>query len=149
MKEYWQQRLDGMPALDEGELDQMIGWSLHLASAFPEAVDMVCQSPGGISADNSLYFYHELLQASVARLYPQPCARLLRHLLAKTSAGALFYWFDDIDSLIRQIATSEDPPKDILEQICEDLARLGYATANDLRSFVENPQRGEAENPLR
>ena len=61
LKHYWQNRLDSVPppALESGEMKNMLNWLPHLTAVFPEAVDLAVQMqmPQDISLRNCRVIY--------------------------------------------------------------------------------------------
>jgi len=132
--EYWQRRLDGIPIpLDPMELGEMVEWSLFLGAAFSSVVDRVTASPA-FQLDNS-FIYRELDESKTPETFPSETAELLFMLLKNEKV--VFYDLDRVDVVVKRISPLGAPRPRLLE-ICDELARLGYAEAAVLRDFVHS-----------
>ncbi len=82
LKQYWEHRLQGVPAiLEPGEIKNMLNWLPHLTAVFPEAVDLAVQMqiPQDISLQNRGMIY-EINQSDLWQHYPEEVAKLLIYL---------------------------------------------------------------------
>lgn len=131
--EYWRDRLHGVPALfDAVELGEMVEWSLFLGSAFPNIVARINESPT-FRLEQS-FIYRELADSKLCEAFPSESAELLLVLLRNETA--LLYDMDRVDAVVRLITPLDALLGDLLD-ICNELARLGYAEAGALRQFVQ------------
>ena len=129
---YWQNRIEGLPvALDAAEVGEMVQWSVHLQAAFPEVVTKICNSPAP-KLEHSL-IYRQLSKSELPSRHPSSAAKLLLHLLRNASVP--LYDIDPIVDNVRQIAASDLDRQNII-LICDELARLGYGGAQNLRDSL-------------
>jgi len=114
----------------------MIGWSIQLDSAFPDAVDFLVRSPAPVPKDrySNPYLYLELSESGLEARYPNSVAKLLRRIL-ESEPG--FPYVDPIDELVRKLIPTE-AEKRVLLDICERLGALGYTQAAELKRLVES-----------
>ena len=132
MSEYWQQRIAGVPCpLENEELEEMIGWSLHLKPVCPAVVDKICERPAPPLAQTT--FYYNLAESDFASTYPEALTRLLLHLLP--NAPQPFWHGDYVEKLVRQLLRTS-ASRDALRNICHELGRLGHPRASELRNLV-------------
>ena len=146
---YWQERLDGrLPKLEGREVAAMIGWSLNLLPVFPEALELILKSPPADYWQPELYM--RMQRSNVCEDYPRESAVLLRHMLR--SDTTLMY-SDPIVEMTRDLLGRGADPT-VLIDICQELARLGYLEAVELRALIEtrgsskNLHDGESSTPL-
>ena len=79
LKQYWENRLDGIPSpLESEETNHMLAWLPHLNKLFPEAVDLAIQMPYGSLERNSIV--HKLNESDLWQHYPEAVAKLLIYL---------------------------------------------------------------------
>lgn len=130
---YWQNRIEGLPvALDAAEVGEMVQWSVHLQSAFPEVVKKICNSPAP-KLEHS-FIYRQLFESKLPSRHPSSAAKLLLYLLRNESV--LPYDIDPVADTVGQLAASDIDKKDVL-RICDELARLGYGGAKMLRDSID------------
>jgi Domain of unknown function (DUF4020) len=137
MKRYWDRRIRGIPIpLDHGELEEMVEWSLHLGSLFPQAVERICCSSAP-PLEHGLIYY-QLAEMNYTTTYPDALVQLLGHLLPATQRP-----FDERDYVERLVRDLVELPAQIqdLEQLCNELARLGSPHAAEIRGRLRNRQR--------
>ena len=82
LKQYWENRLQGVPAaLESDEIGNMLNWLPHLTAVFPEAVDLVVKihMPQDISLQNRRVIY-EINKSDLWKHYPDAVAKLLIYL---------------------------------------------------------------------
>lgn len=82
LKQYWEHRLQGVPAvLEPGEIENMLNWLPHLTAVFPEAVNLAVQMqiPQDISLKNWGMIY-EIDENDLGQHYPEKVAKLLIYL---------------------------------------------------------------------
>jgi hypothetical protein len=132
---YWSRRNHGIPLLpDPDELERMIDWSPELAPAFPEAVERIQESTlPTISPSRRLY--HRLEQSGYAARYPEAVAALLQHLLPKATQP--FLACQQIAAIFPALVQSTGVPRQMLNRICDELARLGCQDAGELRRLLD------------
>jgi hypothetical protein len=136
---YWQNRIEGLPVpLDSREVGEMVEWSIPLQSVFPAAVTKICASPNASMTHSSLFY--RLPKSEIPALHPAPAAKLVLHLLR--TAEFRYYDVDSIIQITERLAASGVDRTD-LRLICDELARLGYPGARELRDAVD---RGNASN---
>jgi hypothetical protein len=137
MKRYWERRITGVPIpLEPGELEKMVEWSLYLGSLFPHAVEKICRRPTP-SLENCAIYY-QLAETDYATTYPEALTQLLRHLLPAEQRP--FYERDYAEKLVRDLVESLAQTQD-LEQLCDELARLGCPHATEIRELLRNRRR--------
>ena len=79
LKQYWKNRLNGIPSpLESEETNHMLAWLPHLNKLFPEAVDLAIQMPYGSLERNSIV--HKLNESDLWQHYPEAVAKLLIYL---------------------------------------------------------------------
>ena len=82
LKQYWEHRLQGVPAvLEPGEIKNMLNWLPHLTAVFPEAVDLAVQMqiPQDISLQN-WGMINKINQSDLWQNYPEKVAKLIIYL---------------------------------------------------------------------
>jgi len=132
IKPYWAQRIPGSPLpLDREELGEMVEWSLHLGPSFPEVVDAVWESPD-FELKHS-FLFRELDESQFPQEYPSAAAKLLLKVLRNTPIPD--YDLDRVEKVVRRVPPL-GAPLDLLEEICNELARLGYPPAAELRAWL-------------
>ena len=130
---YWQNRIEGLPVtLDPAEVGVMVQWGVHMQSAFPEVVQKICSSP---APDLKHSFYRQLHKSGLTRRHPSSTAKLVLHLIRHESTP--FYDIDSVVDIVRELAAPDIDKHDVL-QICDELARLGYANARILRDSIND-----------
>ena len=83
LKQYWEHRLQGVPAvLETGEIKNMLNWLPHLTAVFPEAVDLAVQMqiPQDISLRNWGMMIYKINQSDLWQHYPEEVAKLIIYL---------------------------------------------------------------------
>ena len=115
LKQYWENRLQGVPAvLESGEIGNMLNWLPHLTAVFPEAVDLAVQMqmPQDISLRNSRVIY-EINKSDLWQRYPDEVAKLVIYLSKCNLRNSI--WFlgrqELIDKLLKQDISSEQKQK--------------------------------------
>jgi hypothetical protein len=79
LKRYWENRLQGVPAvLESSEVERMLDWLPHLTSVFSEAVDLAVQMPQ-TPLENCGVIY-ELSDSDLLQNHPEAVAKLLIYL---------------------------------------------------------------------
>ncbi len=109
----------------------MVEWSLHLGPSFPEVVDAVWESPD-FELKHS-FLFRELDDSQFPQQYPPAAAKLLLKVLRNTPIAD--YDLDRVESTVRRVAPLQ-APLDLLEKICNELARLGYPPAAELQAWL-------------
>ena len=132
VEQYWDNRILGIPLpLDGVEAGEMAEWSLHLEPVFPEVVKKIFASPAP-QLERS-FIYYELPDTKLSEQYPSEAAQLILFLLRKSTAP--IYDFDRIDRIFEQFISGR-VRRVLLLEICDELARLGYAGASRLRKLT-------------
>jgi hypothetical protein len=132
---YWSLRNEGIP-LPPGPdgLEKMIDWSPEVAPVFPEPVDRIRESTlPTISYSRRLYT--RLEQRGYAARYPKAVASLLQHLLP--NATQPFLACQPIAAMFPALVQSTGVPRQMLNRICDELARLGCQNAGELRRLLD------------
>lgn len=83
LKQYWECRLQGVPAvLELGEMKNMLNWLPHLTAVFPEAVNLAVQMqiPQDISLRNWGMMIYKINQSDLWQNYPEEVAQLVIYL---------------------------------------------------------------------
>ena len=109
----------------------MVEWSLHLGPSFPEVVDAVWESPD-FELKHS-FLFRELEESQFPQEYPSAAAKLLLKVLLNTPSPD--YDLDRVENVVRRVAPLA-APLNLLENICNELARLGYPPAAELRAWL-------------
>jgi hypothetical protein len=126
---YWQNRIDGLPMpLDTAEISAMIPWVKAFRLSYSKAIEKIYLSP--LPKTEHGFFYHELNKSSLPKSYPEDTAKLILYLLKADFAP--IYVFNEVVDIFHQIAPCIEA-RDALVRICDQLARLGYFGAADLR----------------
>ena len=79
LKQYWENRLQGVPAVfGSGEIKNMLNWLPHLTAVFPEVVDLAVQMQMSqdISLRNCRVIY-EINESDLWQRYPDEVAKLV------------------------------------------------------------------------
>ena len=116
----------------------MVEWSIPLQSVLPAAVTKICTSPNASMTHSSLFY--RLPKSEIPALHPAPAGRLVLHLLRTAE-----FQYCDVESVVKiteRLAASDIDRTD-LRLICDELARLGYPGAQELRNAVD---RGNVNN---
>lgn len=79
------------------------------------------------------FLFHELDESQFPQEYPSAAAKLLLKVLRNTPIPD--YDLDRVDNVVRRVAPL-GAPLDLLEEICNELARLGYPPAAELRAWL-------------
>jgi len=112
----------------------MIDWSPEVAPVFPEPVDRIRESTlPTISYSRRLYT--RLEQRGYAARYPKAVASLLQHLLP--NATQPFLACQPIAAMFPALVQSTGVPRQMLNRICDELARLGCQNAGELRRLLD------------
>jgi hypothetical protein len=131
IEKYWSRRLLGFPTvLTSDETSEMVGWIPSLVPVFPKAVMKMKETPVPGSLDGLLF--HELKESTVTTDWPNETTELLLHLTTGLTEPA--YYLEDIKDLVTMLIGKSS--KHTLSQICEQLARLGYQQAGELRRSI-------------
>lgn len=103
LKQYWEHRLQGVPAvLELGEIKNMLNWLPHLTAVFPEAVNLAVQMqiPQDISLQNWGMMIYKINQSDLWQHYPEEVAKLLIYLFKSNLRYAKLKEF--INKLLQQ-----------------------------------------------
>lgn len=138
LNNYWKLRNENIPVvLSENEKKIMILWVVHLEAIFDTAVDRVCDSPAPIYGHTRIY--KMLLDKNIAKRFPVSSVRLLNHLLTATNVSN--YSFEEINLLYKELLIAGASTEE-LYKICEQLARLGYDRASELKLLLDERDQG-------
>lgn len=131
--EYWSNRIGGVPVpLSQEEINKMAEWAVWLKPVFSEVVEKICESDAPKLEYG--FIYRELAEKTFATSHPVALTRLLRHLIPHVQLP--FFEFNEVDELVRNLIGTEAPTNELL-LLCDDLARLGYSKADELRRLIE------------
>ena len=113
LKQYWENRVQGVPAvLESGELENMLNWLPHLTAVFPKAVDLAVQMPTDIPLQNCRVIY-EINKSDLWQRYPNEVTKLVIYLSKCKLPNSI--WFlgrmELIDKLLKQDISSEQKQK--------------------------------------
>ena len=115
LKQYWENRLQGVPAvLESDEIGNMLNWLPFLTAIFPEAVDLAVKihMPQDISLQNRRVIY-EINKSDLWKHYPDAVAKLLIYLWECNLPN--YTWVSEqkelIDKLLKQDISSEQKQK--------------------------------------
>ena len=123
----------GLPVpLDALELAEMVEWSLHLGTGFPEVADTISESPDFELGDT--FLFRELADSNFPEAFPSAAAKLLKAILANMKV--VHFDLDRVEEVVRRI-TPLDIPLESLNKICDELSRLGYQRAVVLNAWVK------------
>ncbi|MBA7637251.1 hypothetical protein ES703_44889 [subsurface metagenome] len=134
MNKYWEERITGVPVpLSQDEIEEMVCWATELGPVFPDVVNKICTSNPPKLENTRVY--HDFQKKDFATKHPAPLTRLLVHLLPNTAEP--FWQCEEIEELVRTLLQTT-APRDQLLQVCNELARLGCANANELGELCQN-----------
>jgi hypothetical protein len=134
MKDYWQGRLLGKPChLAGNEAGEMLEWALATEPAFSSAVDFVVQGPPVKNRIGTVLFHLE--RATLIQTQPQAVLKLFKWLLTNCQED----WppSDDMRKVIMALPKKKSFVPDLV-LICEQLARLGYTKAIELKAEIRS-----------
>lgn len=107
IKDYWQRRLNSLPRpLTEDETGQMLDWVLPSGSLFPEAVDLLVQSPSLFNG--TFLFFRGLKGSPVLTAHPAAAARLVAHVLTHLHSPVMIC--DEIGEVIETLIAAKTRP---------------------------------------
>lgn len=119
---YWQDRLQGiLAALEEAEVQQMLGWLPNLGDDFPHAVALAVRSPA-IPLEHSHDLY-ELGESELVTRFPAETAELLIY-LAKCTGGYHLAYLAQIDTRLPPL------PVQVRRRVDEAFANAGVVRAS-------------------
>ena len=79
LKQYWENRLQGVPAvLESGEIETMLNWLPHMTAVFSEAVDLAIHMQE-VQLENS-WVIDRLNESDLSQYHPEAVAKLLIYL---------------------------------------------------------------------
>ena len=115
LRQYWEKRLQGVPApFESGEVVSMLNWLPHLTAVFSEAVDLAVQMQK-VQLEN-YWVIDRLDESDLSQRHPEALAKLLIYLWECNLPN--YTWVSGqelIDKLLKQDITSEQKQK--LEEI--------------------------------
>ena len=117
LKDYWQNRLEGVPAtLESSEIVPMLNWVPQLTAKFPAAVDLAVQMPRVPLQDCRVLRDLSLIdESNLCQRYPEAVARLLIYLWNCDSRYTRDAGHEFLDSLLQSNISTE------LKQKLEDI----------------------------
>jgi hypothetical protein len=140
MKDYWQGRLRGKPRpLVSQEAGEMVEWALAMEPVFESAIELVVQGPS-VSNRIDVVLFHLVKRGTLIQTQPLAVIRLLKWVLTNSQEAKLHH--DEVRKAIMQLPKKKSFVPD-LESTCEQLAKLGYTRAIEMkvqirREFVED-----------
>ena len=116
LKQYWENRLDGIPSpLESEEISRMLDWLPHFNKLFPDAVDLAIQMSSKSLKRSSIVY--ELNESGLWENYPEAVTNLLLYL---RDCGLLDYgWWHKGEELIDKLLESN-----IAQELKEKLKEL-------------------------
>ncbi len=110
LKQYWKNRLQGVPAaLESGEIVSMLNWLPHLTAVFPETVDLAVQMQK-VQLEN-YWEIDRLNKSDLSQRHPEALAKLLIYLWECTNYTWVASGQELIDKLLKQDIPSEQKQK--------------------------------------
>ncbi len=120
LRRYWENRLQGVPALlAPDEIHAMLGWLPYLRGVYPDAVDLAIRMEP-VSLKNSLVA-HQINTRDLWQQHTHATAKLLIHL--GHSETPLWAWHGGKELVDKLLQT--DLPQDLKTELDELVARLG------------------------
>ena len=120
LRRYWENRLQGVPALlAPDEIYAMLGWLPYLRGVYPDAVDLAIRMEP-VSLENSLVA-HQINTRDLWQQHTHATAKLLIHL--GHSETPLWAWHGGKELVDKLLQT--DLPQDLKTELDELVARLG------------------------
>jgi hypothetical protein len=120
LKQYWENRLDGVPAVLEGvEIEEMLEWLPHLSAVFEEAVGLAIRMRRLTLRHCSVVA--DLQKGELPALYPEAVARLLTYL--GQCELPHYIWYQGRELVDRLVLAGL--PANVERDLRELLARLG------------------------
>ncbi len=120
LKQYWEDRLQGVPAvLERLEIEQMLEWLPHLSAVFEEAVGLAIRMRRLPLRHCSSV--HDLQKSQLPTTYPEAVARLLIYLGQCESPG--YIWHQGRELVDRLVLAGL--PANVQQDLRKLLARLG------------------------
>ena len=109
LKQYWENRLQGVPAiLEPAEIENMLKWIPSLIAVFPEVVDLAVQMPKDVPLRHFRRVINDLNESHLLEHYPEAIAKLLIYLWECNPPK--YTWVSGrelIDKLLKQDISSE------------------------------------------
>ncbi len=122
LKDYWKNRLDGIPkSLEPEEVAHMIRWLSNLAEVFPEAVGLAVKIRLSETGREVIYNLDDLNKGSLCAHHPEEVARLLIWLGRSKSPSYMWHELPKLVQKLRQAGISQELEKGLQEL----LAKLG------------------------
>jgi Domain of unknown function (DUF4020) len=135
IRKYWSRRDSGLPVKVEGvELGEMVEWALFLAAGFPEVAEIVSKGPNFELSEHTSII-GDLADTSLANEHPDAAARFLLKILQNMKV--IYFDLDRAEDIVKRVLPL-GVPKPLLRDICNEMARLGYAAAGDLQMFLDS-----------
>lgn len=100
LNEYWQNRLQGIPAPLEGnEIKEMMEWLQRLTAVFPDAVELATRMPQVVFEHLSVGY--DLKKSELPVRYPNAVSKLLIHLMQSESPHYVWYGVKEVIGKLR------------------------------------------------
>jgi hypothetical protein len=133
LNQYWLDRIRGIPCqLEPEEAGVLAEWCTALEPVFSQVVDRICESPA--PAFRYAHIYYQLRRSNLAEHHPDAMAKLLTYLLP--SANTTPFDPGEVAGIVEKLAGTLVPRRKLFH-ICDELARLGYPGARELRDTVQ------------
>ena len=132
MRNYWQGRLHGKPCkLAVKEAGEMVEWALAMEPVFASVVELVVQGPTVENRIGNVLFHLE--RGTLVQTQSGAVIQLLKWLLTNCCED----WppGDDVRKLVMRLPKKKSFVPDLMV-ICEQLARLGYTKAIEMKSVI-------------
>ena len=128
IKDYWRGRLKALPrSLGKDETGEMLSWVLPSGALFPEAVELLVESP---SLFKGAFFFRGLKDSPVLTAHPAAASRLVAHVLTHLDGPVVVC--DDIGAVIETLIAVQDPALTAdLRRACDGAAEAGCTGALD------------------
>ena len=115
LKEYWQNRLEGVPAqLTSKEVGMMLQWPKNLGPRISDAVNLVLATPVETLRDG--YFSSHVVDSTTAAQYPLEAASLLIFIDSAHDSVHRWYQMDEVFEAIAQ-SDLEDALKNEIDRV--------------------------------
>lgn len=120
LNEYWQNRLQGIPApLDGREIEQMLEWLPNLTAVFTEAIELAIKMPQ-IKFEH-LSIGYDLTESNLISSHPNEVSKLLTHVMKSGSEKHNYEYIGEIISKLQDKGV--DPG--IWQELMETATALG------------------------
>ncbi|MGE1066117.1 protein of unknown function [Megasphaera paucivorans] len=132
LQQYLKNRIEGVPlALEDKEIEEMIGWLPFMNKHIPEFVSYICNVT--IPCINDVLLYWKIDKKKLAKQYPDDIAKLLNCLIM--SANCPFSPRDTVAEIVGDLISARADETSV-RLIIDSLARLGLESAPELRNSI-------------